>query len=73
MNTHSDRPPLLRFVCLFAALLAVALGLAAMTPEPGSSGEERVQGDPRASVNTVSADAAKQATAAHLGSTRAQP
>ena len=39
MSTASaDRPPILRFLLLFAGLLAVALGLAALSPagEPGA-------------------------------------
>lgn len=38
-----DRPPILSFLCLFAALLGLALGLAALAPEPGPSAEELVR------------------------------
>ena len=32
MNRSADRPPIARFLLLFAALLSVALGLAALSP-----------------------------------------
>lgn len=41
MNTTSNRPPILRFLILFAGMLASALALAALSPvvEPTASAE----------------------------------
>ena len=46
MTPSSDRPPVLRFLILFAALLAIALALAALSPpaEPLKTGAESSDG-----------------------------
>jgi hypothetical protein len=36
MNSHVDRPPIARFLWMFAALLAAATGLAALSQAPGT-------------------------------------
>ncbi|MDH5338749.1 MAG: hypothetical protein OEW22_03160 [Rubrivivax sp.] len=42
----SDRPPILRFLLLFAVLLTVALGLAVLSPSAGADdATERAAGD----------------------------
>ena len=37
MNKPADRPPVLRFLLIFAMLLAVALGLAMLAPSSGDA------------------------------------
>jgi hypothetical protein len=40
VKTPRDRPPILRFLVLFLAGLAIATGLAALSPHPEASAEE---------------------------------
>jgi hypothetical protein len=64
VNPPSDRPPILRFLLLFAALLALALGLAvcASAADEGPAGDTPQR---RSASEPASAGAAVQLAVSH--------